>query len=180
MMEDSWIEQRLFITKAITALGTHPLAERIRQSLHKLEPYVPNTSDYNKIPNFDGKKLQCGRYSIAFAATNGGGSLFITPQRKVSVLRFVFVLFIDSFSLSLFWKKGISYLYDNVTNRQWASPINALSQFVYTTFSENDFGTFLDQYAYCDWRTQCPWFIGVRTFSFQTSINTQTHSIHSI
>jgi len=126
MMEESWVEQRQYITKAIAALGTHPLAERIRHTLQVLEPYVPNTSGYNKITNFDGKKLQCGRYTLAFTA-NGG---------------------------------GISYLYDSVTRRHWASDTNVLAKFIYTTFSESDFSTFLDQYAYCNWRKECPWFIG--------------------
>jgi hypothetical protein len=30
--------------------------------------------------------------------------------------------------------------------------------FVYTTFSEHDFINFIDQYGYCDWHTDCPWF----------------------
>jgi len=56
--------------------------------------------------------------------------------------------------------EGISYLYDSVTRRHWASDTNVLAKFIYTTFSESDFSTFLDQYAYCNWRKECPWFIG--------------------
>jgi hypothetical protein len=56
---------------------------------------------------------------------------------------------------------GLSYLNDKVSGVDWV-PITttnySAAQFVYTTFSEQDFINYIDQYGYCDWRTDCPWF----------------------
>lgn len=50
---------------------------------------------------------------------------------------------------------AINYLVDKQTSKIWASPANNLALFSYQTFVEQDYEAFLDQYAFCDWRTTC-------------------------
>lgn len=60
---------------------------------------------------------------------------------------------------------GIESLYDKTTNSQLASKQNVLGQFIYTTFSEDNYIQYMDEYGYCPYKLgECDWFILVSLF----------------
>lgn len=55
---------------------------------------------------------------------------------------------------------GIESLYDIITRTQYASKQNILGQFIYSSFNEQNYIQYMDEYGYCPYKLgECDWFI---------------------
>jgi hypothetical protein len=69
-MEESWAEQRAYITAAVDALGTSGLAEEARAHLAALRPQWPEPAGFTRIDGA-GEALTAGNWQIGFDAQTG-------------------------------------------------------------------------------------------------------------
>eukprot|EP00027_Filamoeba_sp_ATCC50430_P016410 CAMPEP_0168573388 /NCGR_PEP_ID=MMETSP0413-20121227/18503_1 /TAXON_ID=136452 /ORGANISM="Filamoeba nolandi, Strain NC-AS-23-1" /LENGTH=745 /DNA_ID=CAMNT_0008606625 /DNA_START=90 /DNA_END=2324 /DNA_ORIENTATION=- len=127
LLVNAWVEQRDYVYNAIQILGSHPLSTIIKEEINQLKPRKPNLTSYNKVTDLS-QVFRCGNVDVSFDGTSG----------------------------------AITYLHDRYTGRTFAQGPGSvdnfgLGQFVYQSYSQEDFENFFGNYLNCDWKTDCSW-----------------------
>ena len=70
ILQNSWLEQRLFLENSLLALGDHPLSQQISDEWNSLVPHFPNLEGFTQITNFE-EILYTKKFQIKFDENSG-------------------------------------------------------------------------------------------------------------
>lgn len=122
-MEASWAEQRKYLTDAIKALGSHPLAAEIRRSLRQIRPARPGMKGY--VPVKAESAFETPHFLMQFDPASGAISKLVhkaTKKRWAGVSNLLGVFRYQTFSQADFDRFSRQYNVNMETCAFWAVP----------------------------------------------------------